>query len=263
MNDLPSRLARSLLVGAATLVLLASCANQVGRVPTTGPAQVDTLRLDYSNAHLVRVGGRAFLVDAGGKATARELVAGLATLGVAPADLSAVILTHGHADHAGGAAVLQRDHGVRVVAGAADVPMLGRGANDRLCPTGFMARRLLEDAQAERYDPMRADVAVAAPMPLSEALGIEGLGGRLVPVPGHTPGSLALEMGAIAFVGDIVRGSIVGRSAARHFFMCDLSGNDTDIRALLEDIAPRAKTFFAGHFGPIDREDLKAFAGGF
>jgi hypothetical protein len=54
-------------------------------------------------------------------------------------------------------------------------------------------------------------------------------------------------------VGDLFRGSITGRAAVTHFYMCDLDDNTDDIAALLEDIAPEATRFFAGHFGPLDR----------
>ncbi len=260
MNLFP--LAR-LLRPAALLVLvaaLAACANQVTRNRLEPPLSVDTIRLAHSNVHLVRVAQARFLVDAGGQASAAALVEELSKLGVSPEELAGVILTHGHADHAGGAAALQKLYGVRVVAGAGDAAMLGSGRNDKLCPTGFMARRLLARAQEETFDPMRADLLVSGSTSLAEALGVAGLPGRLVPVPGHTPGSLVVEMGAIAFVGDIVRGGVISNQATRHFFMCDVADNDGDIRAVLERIAPGAQTFFTGHFGPVGRASLEAFA---
>jgi hypothetical protein len=54
------------------------------------------------------------------------------------------------------------------------------------------------------------------------------------------------------FVGDLFRGAIVDSSAERHFHMCDEIDNDQDIRSLL-GLAPAVKTFFVGHFGPVDR----------
>jgi hypothetical protein len=60
-----------------------------------------------------------------------------------------------------------------------------------------------------------------------------------------------------AVVGDLLRGAIVGSSAERHFYMCDLADNDRDIRHLLTDLAPKAKWFFAGHFGPVDRQAVQ------
>ena len=62
--------------------------------------------LAHVNALLVRGNGRVALIDAGsGDAftpTCGRLIRNLATLGVAPADVTDVLLTHAHPDHAGG-----------------------------------------------------------------------------------------------------------------------------------------------------------------
>lgn len=55
------------------------------------------------NALLVEAGSTRVLVDCG--FGAREMAARLARLGVAPESVSAVLITHEHADHVGGAAV--------------------------------------------------------------------------------------------------------------------------------------------------------------
>ncbi|MFD2233468.1 MBL fold metallo-hydrolase [Phaeospirillum tilakii] len=59
----------------------------------------------HLNAYLVQGGGRALLIDAGA-GTARPgcggLAGGLAGLGLTPADIDAVLLTHAHPDHVGG-----------------------------------------------------------------------------------------------------------------------------------------------------------------
>ena len=59
-----------------------------------------TWKLKVANAHLL-TGRRPVLIDTG-PANARALLAQrLARAGIAPGDLGAVLLTHGHADHAG------------------------------------------------------------------------------------------------------------------------------------------------------------------
>lgn len=82
------------------------------------------------NATLVEGGATRVLVDCG--LTAREAQRRLALLGVAPADLAAILLTHEHADHVRGVATLAARHGIPVwtspgtwrQAGAADIPGL-------------------------------------------------------------------------------------------------------------------------------------------
>ncbi|TVQ99224.1 MAG: MBL fold metallo-hydrolase, partial [Deltaproteobacteria bacterium] len=58
------------------------------------------------NAYLLRAGDALALVDTGFSCTAPDLVAGLAEVGVQPADLTHVLYTHTHYDHIGGGAAL-------------------------------------------------------------------------------------------------------------------------------------------------------------
>jgi metallo-beta-lactamase class B len=55
-----------------------------------------------------------------------EVVEGLSKLGLDPADIRYVIVSHGHLDHAGGAKLLQERFGARVLMAAADWDMLER-----------------------------------------------------------------------------------------------------------------------------------------
>jgi phosphoribosyl 1,2-cyclic phosphodiesterase len=61
------------------------------------------------NATLVVAGKTRILVDAG--FSGRELAQRLGTLGVAPAEVDAIVLTHEHGDHTRGAGVFARRHG--------------------------------------------------------------------------------------------------------------------------------------------------------
>ena len=54
-----------------------------------------------------------------------EIVNGLKTLGLDPAQVKYVLISHGHIDHAGGAKLLQ-DRGARVIMSAADWDLIGR-----------------------------------------------------------------------------------------------------------------------------------------
>jgi metallo-beta-lactamase class B len=55
-----------------------------------------------------------------------EVVDGLRKLGLDPADIKYVLVSHGHLDHAGGAKFLQENFGARVLLGAADWDLLDR-----------------------------------------------------------------------------------------------------------------------------------------
>ncbi len=104
-------------------------------------------------------------------ATQPEIIDGMTTLGLNPADIKYVIISHAHGDHDQGAAELQRRYGAKVVMGAAD-----------------WESTLQRPASAAGGVPKR-DVAVAPEGSTKITLGDTTM--TVVPTPGHTPGTLS------------------------------------------------------------------------
>ena len=75
------------------------------------------------NAALVSCGSTHILLDAG--ISARRITAGLKSLGVEPAALTAILVTHEHHDHIAGLAVLTKKLRVPVIASAPTCRQLG------------------------------------------------------------------------------------------------------------------------------------------
>jgi glyoxylase-like metal-dependent hydrolase (beta-lactamase superfamily II) len=222
-----------------------------------GGVSVHLLRRAYNNVYVLGSGERVVLIDSGLPTQAAELEDGLREIGVEPEAVRAVVLTHGHADHAGSAAHFHAAYGAKVIAGAGERAMLAAGGEDNFCPTGALARWRLEEDSSNRYPPIEADVWVEDELDLAELAGIPA---RVVALPGHTPGSQVVVLGDAVFVGDLLRGSIVGSSAVVHFYICDLADNARDVRRVLDVIAPHATTIYPGHFGPLDRASVEALA---
>lgn len=130
------------------------------------------------------------LVDTGWPGSAALIEEALAALGRSRADLRRVVLTHFHEDHAGSAAELAAWGPVEVVAGAGDAPFV-EGAERGPLPRLTAAERALrpESPEPPQAPPCRVDLRVSD----GDVLPFAG-GTRVLSVPGHTPGSIALYL---------------------------------------------------------------------
>ncbi len=237
---------------------LSACAQTAQRTEI-GETEVITVRRAFANVHFVRQGDAAILVDAGFDEEADGTLEMLEREGADLGAVGAVVITHGHHDHAGGGAAIRDALGVPLIGGAGDVGMFRTGALEgTLCPTDGIAERRLEASTEGTFTPFEPDVLVDGELDLAAY----GMNGRVVSLPGHTEGSLVVVAGEAVLVGDLLRGSVTGRKAHTHFYMCDLEDNAGDVSALLDDIAPAATTVFPGHFGPLRREAVEGWLEG-
>ena len=249
---------KALLALSAIAAVFAACTQLTGGTTTTanGAVRVTTLTVPFNNSHLLQQGDAVLLIDSGGAEGAERLDTMIRAAGVDPAEIAAIIVTHGHHDHAGGALHFRETYGTPIIAGAGDLLMLQEGRNGRLCPTGRFANLRFETDQAGRYEGYTPDRALTAPLDLTPY----GIDGRVIPVPGHTAGSLVVTAGTEAFVGDMFRGTLDPGGAEVHLYMCDLEDNAVDIDALLTRHAPNALTFHTGHFQAASRAGVEALA---
>ncbi|WP_078084664.1 subclass B3 metallo-beta-lactamase [Microbulbifer mangrovi] len=127
-------------------------------------------------ALLVKTDSGAVLIDGGMPQAADHLLANMRTLGVAPTDLKWILLSHGHADHAGPLAAIKRATGASVVANAESAHLLANGgAGD------------IHFGDALLYPPVSVDRYVQD----GETIAVGDLQFQVHFVPGHTPGSMA------------------------------------------------------------------------
>lgn len=232
-----------------SMTVLVGCATTHG-TRAVGPLTIHTFRRDWTNVHAIVGPDGAFLVDAGFAENAEALEEDLRASGIDPAALRAIVLTHGHADHAGGALHFRSRFGTPILAGRGDEALLQEGHNDTLCPTNDDAVGRLESDQSARFAGFAPDRVIDTETDLAALTGVPG---RIVPLPGHTPGSLVVVVAGAALVGDLFRGTVFTEGAEVHFYMCDLEDNRADVRTLLGTVAPDASSFFVGHFGPLRR----------
>jgi hydroxyacylglutathione hydrolase len=215
---------------------------------------------NFTNVFLIQGHAGCVLVDTGNPGKADRILERLAKRGVAPDDIRLILLTHGHTDHFGSAAELRERTGAPVAIHALDAEALRQGIHqpDSLQPTSWpiallmrlsALRNLVAPDHAPAFEP---DIVFEEEWRLDEY----GIAGRVLPTPGHTPGSVSvlLDSGE-AIVGDMVIGDFLRllRRPGLPIVAWDLERNWESVRQFL-DLSPR--TIYTGHGGPFKIEDL-------
>jgi glyoxylase-like metal-dependent hydrolase (beta-lactamase superfamily II) len=212
-----------------------------------------------SNAFLVR-GDKAVLVDTGIPGAGPKIQAVLAELGVGPADVSAIVVTHGHIDHFGSAVYLKRVMEAPIIAHQRDIDAYsaGHAITAFMRPTGafgwLFAKVPLVRAST---DPFVPDIVVDSSMSLREF----GIDARILYTPGHTPGSISVltDSGEL-IAGDLIAGPLLGvihQWPANPPFHYDRNLNLASLDAVL---ALDPTVVYVGHGGPLNPSRVRRWA---
>ena len=159
------------------------------------------------NSYLVQEGGGVTIIDAGLPGYyAKDLPAELAAMGRSLDDVKGVVLTHGDTDHVGFAERLRREHGVPVYVHEADVARAR--AEVKKPSSGWGPIKIRPLLGFLWYSGRRGGLRVP---PMTELVTFDDgatldLPGapRIIGLPGHTPGSVAVHVLSVdaVFVGD-------------------------------------------------------------
>ena len=156
----------------------------------------------YENCYIVRhrPSGDLVVVDPGGDAD--RILAAVQAEGGTPRE---IWLTHGHPDHIGAVAALERTLAIPTRASADESPVIA------------VAGRLSRSFTGEGLDD---GPGALRPFEGEPVLSLGGLPVKVIHTPGHTPGGVCYDFGPFTLTGDTLFRQGVGRT--------DLPGGDED-----------------------------------
>lgn len=196
------------------------------------------------------------LIDPGPSTTIDALRASLARKGIGIGDLSQLLLTHIHLDHAGAAGTLVREN-PRI-----EVFVHERGAGHMIDPARLIASatRLYGEADMERLWGAFLPVPAASIRPLQggEAISIAGRDLEVAHTPGHASHHVSYfdRASRIAFVGDTA-----GIRRQSTYVMPPTPPPDIDLELWRDSedriLAWNPDTLFLTHFGPFHGAGLQ------
>lgn len=206
-------------------------------------------RMGFVNVYLLKTPAGFFLVDSGSSSSRQLLIKELKKAGCQPGNLNLILLTHGDFDHTGNAAYLRSTYSCKIALHPADAGMAEQGdmfANRQ--KPNFLIRQLIPIlsgfGKAERFSP---------DLSLSDGLDLNpyGLDARVISIPGHSKGSIAV----LTADGDMFCGDLLENIKAP--MMNSIMDDPTAARASLKSILKRKiRLFYPGHGQSFGLDEL-------
>jgi hydroxyacylglutathione hydrolase len=211
--------------------------------------------LGIVSAFLVR-DRKDILIDTGGPGAGARLLRRLESLGIDPAALTLLLVTHGHLDHFGGARDIMSSLTCPLAVHALDAEAVRLGWNTSGEPADGMTRVLMG---ASRPVPGRRAHPVEPGLVFRGSLDLKpyGVDAVVEHTPGHTPGSVTVFLGnGEAIVGDLLRGSLRAPREPRWPFV--LQSWSELRRSIGRVLDRRPRKLWTSHAGPLEPDAVRA-----
>jgi len=223
------------------------------------------VNMGMTTAYLLRGASGYLLVDTGFPGDYDKFRAGLAHLGIELSEIKAILLTHGHDDHAGFAARLLEETGARLIVHQDALPLL-RGEQSTPQGVRFLNARVF--ALSIVYTLLtRRDFAYPPVTPADDDFVLSGdddhilhsLGfdAEVIATPGHTSGSISV----VTPEGEVLCGDAVmtflpySGAQLRPIFVADIEAVFASWRKILDS---GARVIYPAHGQPLTAERLAA-----
>jgi len=215
--------------------------------------EVHRIDFGFVNAYLVREGEGYILIDTGMPQHWSRLEAELQEVGCLPDKLKLAIITHGDVDHVGSCARLQKEYQARVAIHPGDQAAVEIGAHVEREGRGIAGKIMVLLSKlvggTGSFDTFQPDILLEDGQSLSEY----GLAARVIHIPGHTKGSIAIltEDGQL-FVGDTFSNQSRPGSAPFIQNFQELRDSTAQLKEL------KAKVVYPGHGNPFAFEQVQS-----
>lgn len=202
-------------------------------------------------------GEKAVIVDTGYAGNGDKILRCLHENLIEPADISLIIITHGHIDHYGSAEELKKITGAPIAMHRVDAEYLIKGINYIGTPTslsGHIIKSLFIRTDRSVSKALKVDIVLEGDEDLHEF----GVSGRVIHTPGHTEGSISLILSdGKAIVGDLMMGGILFKKVPHYpLFANDISRLRESIKKIIQ-LSP--KVIYASHGGPFSNLVVEKF----
>lgn len=206
----------------------------------------------FSNSYIVQEpDGALTLIDCGFQPGGEKILEEVASMGRKPADVTMIVLTHGHQDHSRGAAKIKAATGAKLAAHEAEVDYITQKS---AYPPAKGAMRLMGGLMGAFVKVSPADVDVR----LKDGDRVGRL--AVTHAPGHTPGSIVLveqETGCL-FSGDTVGSSNGEPVGPNKSFSMDMEEAKRSIAKISQ---MKFQTVLPGHGDPFTSPDAPLLVG--
>jgi len=219
--------------------------------------RIPILPMHMLNAHLIIGPDGCLLMDSGIPGSENKIAAALSKVNRGWKDIKLIISTHAHMDHAGSTAMIRELSDAPIVAHQDDAMYYNQEEQMTYCPTGIAGRYLLKRGIALRpYVGFIPDKLISNDQ--SFDLHPYGVPGKIRHTPGHTAGSLSVELDSSeALVGDLVASGILmgGICRKNRPIRPPFEDNPQQVAYELQQMVDAGyETFYLGHGWPLGRD---------
>lgn len=224
---------------------------------------VPILPLGMVNSHILIGDEGCVLIDTGIPGSEHKIARTLERHGRALTDVTLIVVTHAHTDHAGSAARLRELTGAPILAHVADLDYYERRKPMTYCVAHWWGPLFLRTGvPTEPYQAFTPDILLRDEE--SVDLRSYGIAGIARHTPGHTAGSISVELASgDAMVGDLLASGVLlgGIMRTDHAISPPFEDDPRAVgQELLEMVDGGMQRFHMGHGGPLAAAEVRRHA---